>query len=137
MRDFELGILTPAGAFFSGNVQALFVRTTSGEVGIMAEHTDYLAGVVPCVASLTERDGKERAAFCGGGFLSVVAGKVTLAVDEFAFAEEIDAGAATDQAHQLADQLAACNAKEQPERAQYLKDAMIRAEAKRKASSAR
>ena len=61
----------------------------------------------------------------------------TVTRHQLAFAEEIDAGAATDQAHQLADQLAACNAKEQPERAQYLKDAMIRAEAKRKAASAR
>ena len=137
MRDFELGILTPAGEFFSGNVQALFVRTTSGEVGIMAGHTDYLAGVVPCIASLTEGDGKERTAFCGGGFLSVVAGKATLAVDEFAFAEDIDAVAVADEKAKLAEQLAACDAQKEPERAQYLKDAMIRAEAKRKASSAR
>ena len=137
MRDFELGILTPVGEFFSGNVQALTVRTSSGEVRILAGHTDYLAGVVPCVASFVDEEGRARSAFCGGGFLSVVAGMATLTVDEFAFAESIDAAAADEGRNQLAAELAACDPKAEPERAQYLKDAVARAEAKRKVANAR
>ena len=135
MREFELGILTPTGQGFSDAVQELYVRTTEGEVGILAGHTDYLAGILPCAASLTDREGRVLSAFCGGGFLSVVGGKVTLTVDEFVFADVLDAEAVKKEHENLSAELAACDAKKQPERVQYLKDALKRVEAKSKAVS--
>ena len=137
MRAYELGVLTPIGQGFSGQVQELYVRTTGGEVGILAGHTDYLAGILPCAASLTDENGEVQAAFCGGGFLSVVAGKVTLTVDEFVFADKLDAEAVKAERDALAADLAACDAKKEPERAQYIKDALVRAEAKVKAVAER
>ena len=130
MRDFALGILTPTGEGFSGRVQQLFVRTTAGEVGILAGHTDYLAGVEPCVAHITDGEGRDRKAFCGGGFLSVVGGEVSLVVDEFAFSEALSAEAAKVERDTIASDLSACDAAKQPEKAEYLKNALIRAEAK-------
>ena len=132
MRSFELSILTPVGTGFSGTVQGLYVKTTSGEVGILAGHADYLAGVIPCAASLTDENGDVFAAFCGGGFLSAVAGKVTLTVDEFATAEALDAEVVKAECERLSAELAACDKGREPERAQFLKDSLARAMAKSK-----
>ena len=137
MREFELSILTPMGGGLSVSVQELYVRTVDGEVGLMAGHTDYLAGIVPCAASYTDNAGKVRAAFCGGGFLSVIAGKATLAVDEFVFAEDLNAEAVKAERDALTAELAACDVKKEPERAQYIKDALARVAAKAKAISER
>ena len=137
MKDFSLGILTPVGEAFSGEVKELFARTTGGEIGILANHTDYLAGIVPCVVKLTDRDEKERYAFCGGGFISVVAGAVTMTVDEFVFAGEISIELVTAEKERLSAQLAACDEKREPERAQYLKTSLRRIEAKCKAAELR
>ena len=134
MRDFALGILTPTGEGFSGRVQELFLRTTSGEVGIMANHTDYLAGIEPCVAKLTDADGTKRIAFCGGGFLSVLKGEASLVVDEFAFSEVLSVESIQAERDTLAADLAACDAKNQPERVAYLKTALNRAETKLRAA---
>jgi F-type H+-transporting ATPase subunit epsilon len=130
MRDFELGVLTPTGEGFSGRVQELYLRTTSGEIGILAGHTDYLAGVVPCAAFLTDSEGNGRNAFCGGGFLSILDGKATLTVDEFVFSEMLDEEAVKKGRDAKSAELAACDSKKEPERAQLLKDALARAEAK-------
>ena len=130
MRDFELGILTPTGEGFSGRVQELYLRTTGGEVGILAGHTDYLAGVVPCAAFLTDSEGNGRNAFCGGGFLSVLGGIVTLTVDEFVFSEALDREAVKQARDTAATEFAACDAKKEPEQAQLLKETLARAEAK-------
>ncbi len=133
MRDFALGILTPTGEGFSGRVQELFLRTTSGEVGIMANHTDYLAGVEPCVTKLTDAEGHTLIAFCGGGFLSVVKGEASLVVDEFAFSDALSAESVKAERDAIAAEFAACDAKKQPEKAEYLKTALARAETKVKA----
>ena len=133
MRSFELKILTPTGVGFSGQVQELYLHTTSGEIGILAGHTDYLAGVVPCAASLTDEAGDILSAFCGGGFLSVVAGEVTLTVDEFAMADALDADAVKAECERLSAELAACDKGKEPEKAQFLKDSLARATAKSKA----
>ena len=130
MRDFELGVLTPTGEGFSGRVQELYLRTTSGEIGILAGHTDYLAGVVPCAAFLTDSEGNGRNAFCGGGFLSILGGEATLTVDEFVFSEMLDEEAVKKERDAKSAELAACDSKNEPERAQLLKDALARAEAK-------
>ena len=133
MRNFELKILTPTGEAFSGEVSELFVRTTAGEVGILAGHTDYLAGIVPCVVKMTDGEGKERMAFCGGGFLSVVSGVMNLVVDELIFSEAIDAEKVRLERDRLASEFSACDAKKQPERAEFLNSSLARVEVKLKA----
>ncbi len=134
MKDFSLGILTPAGEAFSGRVQQILVRTTAGEVAILAGHTDYLAGVEPCAAKLTDGEGKETVAFCGGGFLSVVSGEVSLVVDEFVLSDRLSAEQARAERDGLAAELAACDKSTQPERVSYLKTALRRADSKLKAA---
>ncbi len=134
MKEYALDILTPAGEAFSGMVGQLFVKTTSGEVGILADHTEYLAGVVPCVARVFDGEGHSRRAFCGGGFVSVVKGKVSVVVDEFVFGAQLSAEEERSRKDSLKEELAKCDAKKEPERASYLKTALTRAEEKCKAA---
>ena len=89
MRSFPLKIVTPDGLQFDGEAEELIVRTTSGDMGILAGH-------ISCVAPLgmgratVITDGKRRYAACIGGMVSVVDGKVTLVPTTFEWAEKID-----------------------------------------------
>ena len=90
MTPFPLKIVSPDGIAFEGMVEQLTVRSTTGDIGIMAGHA-------PCVAPLgmgratVMVDGKKRYAACIGGMLSVSRDGVTLVPTTFEFAENIDA----------------------------------------------
>ena len=89
MTPFSLKIVTPDGVQFDGQAEELIVRTTSGDLGILAGH-------VNCVAPLgmgrptVVVDGAKRYAACIGGMVSVVNGQVTLVPTTFEWAEDID-----------------------------------------------
>ena len=89
MRAFNIEIVTPDGLEYSGEAESLLVRTTEGDVEILAGHTDFLASLATGRARLII-DGKTRVASASGGFLSVKGGKVRMCATTFEFAEEID-----------------------------------------------
>ena len=89
MTVFPLKIVTPDGLQFDGQAQELVVRTTSGDVGILAGHADYVAPLGMGRATVTV-DGTKRYAACIGGMVSVVGGVVTLVPTTFEWAEDID-----------------------------------------------
>ena len=66
MRAFNIEIVTPDGLKFSGEVESLLVRTTEGDVEILAGHTDFLASLATGRARLII-DGKTRVASASGG----------------------------------------------------------------------
>lgn len=89
MTPFHLKIVTPDGLKYDGPVEELIVRTTSGDLGILAGH-------INCVAplgmgqTLIVANGKRRVAACIGGMVSMVNGAATLVPTTFEWAEEID-----------------------------------------------
>ena len=89
MNSFPLKIVTPDGLAFDGQAEELIVRTTTGDLGILAGHINCVAplgmGRVTIVTG-----GKKRYAACIGGMLSVVGGNVTLVPTTFEWADEID-----------------------------------------------
>ena len=93
MTPFPLKIVTPDGLIFDGQAEELVVRTTSGDMGILAGH-------ISCVAPLgmgramVITGGKRRYAACIGGMVSVLDGEVTLVPTTFEWAESIDAARA-------------------------------------------
>ena len=89
MNEFPLKIVTPAGLRFDGQAQQLVVRTTGGDVAILARHVNYVASLGMGEASITV-DGQKRYAACMGGMVSVVDGAVTLVPASFEWAEDID-----------------------------------------------
>lgn len=93
MTPFSLKIVTPDGVFFDGQVEELVVRTTTGDVGIMAGHINLVAALGMGKATIIQ-DGKKRYGACIGGMLSVVDGQVKLVPTTFEWAEDIDANRA-------------------------------------------
>ena len=90
MTPFDLKIVTPDGLEYDGQAEELVVRTTTGDIGILAGHTDCVAPLGMGRATVVI-DGQKRYAACIGGMLSVVGGKVTLVPTTFEWAEDIDA----------------------------------------------
>ena len=89
MTPFQLKIVTPYGAVFDGAAEELIVRTTSGDLGILAGHMDCVAPLGMGRATIVG-DGKRRVGACCGGMLSVIGGNVTLVPTTFEWAEDID-----------------------------------------------
>ena len=90
MRSFKLDIVSPDGPLFSGEAERLLVRTTDGDVEILAGHTDLFATLGVGRVKLTAGD-SVRYASVSGGFLTVKDGEVTLAAITLEFADMIDA----------------------------------------------
>lgn len=89
MTPFSLRIVTPDGMEYDGQAEELIVRTTSGDMGILAGHINCVAPLGMGRATVVI-NGKPRYAACIGGMLSVVDGKVTLVPTTFEWADEID-----------------------------------------------
>ena len=90
MNAFSLKIVTPDGLEFDGQAEELIVRSTTGDIGILAGHVNCVAPLGMGRATIVT-DGVKRYAACIGGMLSVVDGKVTLVPTTFEWADEIDA----------------------------------------------
>ena len=105
MTPFHLKIVTPDGLIFDGQAEELVVRTTTGDMGILAGH-------INCVAplgmgrALIVSEGKRRYAACIGGILSVVNGEVNLVPTTFEWADQIDADRAEQSAETAKKRLA-------------------------------
>ena len=87
---FSLKIVTPDGLIFDGQAEKLIVRTTTGDVCLLARHIN---AVFPLGMgqAIVEADGKRRTAACIGGMLSVVDGAATLVPTTFEWSDQIDA----------------------------------------------
>ena len=90
MTPFKLKIVTPDGLIFDGEAEKLIVRTTGGDVCILARHMDYVAPL-GMGRAIVEAGGSRRSAACIGGMLSVSGGEVTLVPTTFEWSETIDA----------------------------------------------
>ncbi len=87
--SFSLKIVSPDGLIFDGQAEKLVVRTTSGDLGIMARHMNCVCPL-GMGRAIIESDGQRREAACIGGMVSVVDGAVTLVPTTFEWADKID-----------------------------------------------
>ena len=93
MTSFPLKIVTPDGLLYDGQAEEVVVRTTSGDMGVLAGHINCVAPLGMGQAMILA-NGKRRYAACIGGMVSVVNGQVTLVATTFEWAEDIDASRA-------------------------------------------
>ena len=100
--SFSLKIVTCDGLIFDGQAEKLIVRTTTGDMAVLARH-------INCVCSLgmgravVVINGERKTAACIGGMLQVLNGDVTLVPTTFEWAEDIDVARA-DAAYENAQQ---------------------------------
>ena len=89
MKSFPLRIVTPDGLQFDGQAEELLVRTTTGDLGILAGHVNCVAPLGMGRAVVVTEAGRREAA-CIGGILSVLNGQVNLVHTTFEWADTID-----------------------------------------------
>lgn len=89
MNTFQLQIVTPDGLLYDGPAQKIILRTTEGDVGILARHSDYVAPLSIGIARVITDEGERKAA-CSGGMISVTNGQVRVVASTFEWAEDID-----------------------------------------------
>lgn len=89
MTPFALKIVTPDGLRYDGQAEQVVVRTTSGDMAILARHINCVAPLGMGQATFVI-DGQKRFAACIGGILSVVKGEVHIVATTFEWAEDID-----------------------------------------------
>ena len=102
MSTFPLKIVTPDGLIYDGEAERLIVRSTTGDLAIMARHINYVTPLGMGKATVIA-NGKRREAACIGGMLSVVNGEVTLVPTTFEWAERIDVDRAEASQHRAED----------------------------------
>jgi len=103
MSSFHLKIVTPDGLIYDGSAEQLIVRTTGGDIGILARHINYVAPL-GMGRAVVVADGNRRTAACIGGMVSVVNGEVTLVPTTFEWSDQIDVDRA-ERAYQKADKI--------------------------------
>ncbi len=87
---YHLQVVTADGVCYDGEAEKLIVRTTTGDVCILARHINYVTALGMGEAQIVA-EGKTRKAACIGGMLSVSNGAVKLLPTTFEWAEDIDA----------------------------------------------
>lgn len=90
MATFALKIVTPDGCAFDGQAVRLVCRTITGDVAILARHSDYCTALGMGDAHVVLEDGTTRHAACIGGMLSVMSGRCNLVATTWEWADEID-----------------------------------------------
>ena len=103
MTQFPLKIVTPDGLIFDEQAEELLVRTTAGDVAILARHINYVAAL-GMGRAIVVTNGERRTAACIGGMLSVVNGEVTLVPTTFEWSDKIDVERA-DASYKRADKV--------------------------------
>ena len=93
MTSFPLKIVTADGLVYDGPAEMLVVRTTGGDMAVLARHINCVTPLGMGRATVVI-DGQRRYAACIGGLLSVQDGEVNLVPTTFEWAESIDAARA-------------------------------------------
>ena len=89
MKEFRLQIVTPDGILFDGNAESLLARSDTGDVEILAGHTDLFAALGTGRARIKTADGVLIGS-ASGGFISVCSGEVKFVATTFEFKDDID-----------------------------------------------
>ena len=103
MTAFPLKIVTPFGPVYDGMAEEVIVRTTTGDLGILAGHVNCVAPLGMGRATIMI-DGQKRYGACIGGMISMMNGSVSLVPSSFEWAEDIDVDRA-EASHRRAEEV--------------------------------
>lgn len=89
MAELHLKIVTPEKLILDENVSQVNISTEQGEIGILPNHVNLMAKVIPGELAI-RRNGKEETMAVGNGFLQVANQTLTVMTDLATYAVEID-----------------------------------------------
>jgi F-type H+-transporting ATPase subunit epsilon len=87
---FQVEVLTPEGQVFSDEVEMVSTRTTTGSIGVLANHAPLMAILEPTELRLYKSESDVVNYAQGEGYLQVVDNEVLVLVEEAIAPEEID-----------------------------------------------
>lgn len=90
MKTFLLKIGTPDGLFFEGQVERVVARSITGDLAILAGHTNFCTALGMGEAHIVLEDGTRRSAACIGGMLSMMNGECSLLATTWEWDTDID-----------------------------------------------
>ncbi|MEL4506204.1 F0F1 ATP synthase subunit epsilon [Luteococcus sp. H138] len=112
---------------WEGQATNVIVRTTEGDVGILAGHEPLLAALVPCAAEIVTNDGRRELVAIDGGFLSVAENKVSLVAQKASLFDEISTEEAQREHDRLSVKLDAGEATDDEIHRLHLAEAQLKA----------
>ncbi|MBC8560878.1 ATP synthase F1 subunit epsilon [Fumia xinanensis] len=121
MANFKLRVVTPDRIFYDGEASFFSVRTTSGDVGILANHSRYVTPLVIGTLKIRTDEG-ERFAAIAGGFLKTGDNTATIVTSACEWADEID----VERAQQAADRAKERLQQEQSKREQDIEEIKLK-----------
>ena len=125
-KTFTLQIISPTRIFFDEEVDMVEMRTTEGEIGVLAGHIPLTAIVEPGVVKI-HQEGKVREAALLDGFVEIRGNKVTVLAEACEWPDEIDFARAEEARSRAERRLASHEADLDAARAEAaLKRAMVR-----------
>ena len=90
MEPYKLKIVTPQKVFFDGDAEQIIVRTTEGDVGILANHTSYVANLISGPLRIKQPGGEFRIAAVSSGVIKVSKDLTTILATAVEWKDEID-----------------------------------------------
>ncbi|MCF2947220.1 F0F1 ATP synthase subunit epsilon [Paraglaciecola aquimarina] len=92
----QLDVVSAETSIFSGEVEAIQVTGSEGELGIHPGHAPLLTTLLPGMVRLVKQAGEEENIYINGGVLEIQPGNVTVLADTAIRAEDLDEQAALD-----------------------------------------
>ena len=102
---FEAEVLTPEGKVFNDEVEMVSTRTTTGSIGLLANHAPVLAMLEPTELRLYKTESEVVRFAQAEGYLQVAGGRVMLLVEEAHPPSELDQGLLRERLQQAERQL--------------------------------
>ena len=106
MNTFSLRIGTPDGLLFEGQVARVVCRTITGDIAILAKHSNFCTALGMGEAHVVMEDDSRREAACIGGMLSMMDGECSLLATTWEWKEDIDADLAESAKKRAEEKLA-------------------------------
>jgi F-type H+-transporting ATPase subunit epsilon len=91
--SFPVEVLTPEGKVFEDEVEMVSTRTTTGSIGVLANHAPLMAILEPTELRLYRSDSDVVRFAQGEGYLQVVDNSALVLVEEAIAPDDIDRGA--------------------------------------------
>ena len=89
-KNFQVIMVSADRQLFSGSVRQVVTTASTGELGILADHTPMLAALRAGQVRLTTEDGNEEVIYVSGGFIEVQPDQTIILADEAERAEALD-----------------------------------------------